>query len=139
MNKQSTAETKRLLVILWLAMLCAVAVYYGLTYLIPGVVRPQPPHMKVMLGILQVLAAVWFLTGMVVEGIMIARAANPGSVVRTGIVSAAFGEAIAIFGLLWFFISHERIWEFFAVSGLYFVRLFVKLPDFNAKIDSLSQ
>lgn len=119
-------------------MLGAVAGYYALTYLVSGTARPQSPQMKTMLGILQVLAALYFIVGMVVEGLLMARAADPRKVLTVGIISAAFGESIAIFGLLWFVLSHERIWEFFAVSALYFVRLFVKLPDFNAKIDSLS-
>jgi F0F1-type ATP synthase membrane subunit c/vacuolar-type H+-ATPase subunit K len=139
MNTQSTDASKRLLTIQWLAMLFAVGLYYGLTFMVPGEPKILAPQTKVMLGVLQVLAAVTFFLGMVVEGLLMARAVSPRNVVTNAVVSAAFGEAIAIFGLLWFFTSHERIWEFFVVSALYFVRLFVKRPDFFAKIDSFSE
>ncbi|HEY3412234.1 MAG TPA: hypothetical protein VGM51_04145 [Armatimonadota bacterium] len=139
MNTLSADATKRLLMIQWLAMLAAVGAYYGLTYLVTGVAPPRNPQMKTVLSTLEILAAVAFVSGIVLEGLLLARAANPQNVVTSGMVSAAFGESIAVFGLVWFFMSHERVWEFTAVSVLYFVRLFLKLPDFSARIDTLSR
>jgi F0F1-type ATP synthase membrane subunit c/vacuolar-type H+-ATPase subunit K len=128
---------KRLLLTIWLALLGTLAVYVAATYLVPGGPKPQAPQMRVFLGVLQVVAAVEFLVGMVMERIMVRRAGSAGEVVKAGIVSAAIGEAIGLYGLVWFCISRERVWAFFIVSGLYFLRLFMRLPEFNAKIDSL--
>jgi hypothetical protein len=138
MNATQTNPAKRRLLVLWCAMAAALAVYAGLTYLIPAQPKVLPPGWKLFLGILQVVAAVEFLAGMLVERVLLRRATNPAGVLMAGIISAAIGVAIALFGLVVYLSSQERHWEFFAVSALYFLRLFIHLPEFNDKIDQTS-
>lgn len=138
MNTPRANAAKRLLVTIWLFLLGALAAYLAVTYLVAVELKPQPPQMRTFLGVLEVTAAVEFLIGMLVEGMMIRRADSPSAVIRAGIVSAAIGEAIGVYGFVWFFIAGERVVAFFIVSGLYFLRLFIKLPEFKARIDALA-
>lgn len=138
MNVSKAIAAKRLLLTIWLVMLGALAVYAAITYLVPGEPRAQTTQAKIELGVLQVISAFQFLAGIVAERILFRRADSTTAVLLAGIVSAAIGEAIGVFGLACFLMDGLRIWEFFVVSALYFLRLFLRLPEFNARIDSLA-
>lgn len=109
------------------SMLMACLVYIGLTYVVPVEPRPEP---KLLVQTLGVVAAAQFLLGMLLEQSLLAKAKTSGAVQSAAIVSAAMGEAIAIYGLVVYFISGRREWVFFIGGLLYLMALMMRIPRF---------
>jgi hypothetical protein len=139
MNPAQAPQHKRVLLIIWIAQLLALVVYIAITYVIPGEPIPLRPEQKVFVGIFQVVGGLTFLAGLIVERTMMSRVKTAAEVQVAGILSACIGEAVGVYGLLVFFLSHQREWVFFAISGLYFLRLFLRLPEFYQRIDAFTQ
>jgi|GEM_PF-2866467 len=115
----------------------AVLVYVGLTL---GLKLQNPPpaaDLKILPWIFLFLAAALFFVGPVIER-RVAQG-KPGSsgapgdspFLRGAIISAAFGESIGLFGLVYWFLSGNRpwVWIFAALSLGYLWLLYGRLEE----------
>jgi len=137
MNGSELESRKRLLTFLLVAMFGAVLIYIGLTYIIqlPVPTNRDMESMRMFKSALMMVSVITFLVGMALERHQLSQKRGPGSVQTAVILSAALGETIAVYGLVWFFLMAEREWFFFGASMLYFVRLFMRLPDFHSLLE----
>lgn len=137
MNESELESRKRLLTFLLIALFGAVLIYIGLTYIIklPVPANRGMESMRLFKSSLMMVSVVTFLLGMALERQQLNQKRGPGGVQTAVILSAALGETIAVYGLVWFFLMAEREWFFFGASLLYFVRLFMRLPDFHSLLE----
>jgi F0F1-type ATP synthase membrane subunit c/vacuolar-type H+-ATPase subunit K len=126
-----TNRTTVLTVIL-ASMLMACLLYIGITYAVPVEPKPEP---RLLIQILGIAAAAGFLLGLALEQALLTRAKTAAQVQSAAIVSGAMGEAIAIYGLVVYFLSGKREWVFFIGGLLYLMALMLRIPRFILAMD----
>jgi F0F1-type ATP synthase membrane subunit c/vacuolar-type H+-ATPase subunit K len=95
------------------------------------------PSLQLFTTILTLVAFAGVIIGLAVEAAMQRAATSPGGVRAAGIVSAALGEAPALYGLVIFFVSGHRNWFFFGLSIVYFIGMWLRLPGMLRRMDEL--
>ncbi|MCC6441986.1 MAG: hypothetical protein IT210_00875 [Armatimonadetes bacterium] len=126
-----------MLIILVFAMAASVGIYAVLVYAL-HIARPAGADLPAALPkVLGALAAICFLAGIALESMLLNKAAGPGQVQIAAIASSAMGEAIAILGLVLYFLTGDpgKFTPFLIGSAAYFAALFLRLPRFFSRLD----
>jgi F0F1-type ATP synthase membrane subunit c/vacuolar-type H+-ATPase subunit K len=132
MNKTGA---KRVVTWITAAMAAAVGIYLLLTYVVPIEPVVAPERVETLGRLARFAAIAAAIVGVIAERSLLNAARGAGQVQTAVVISAAFGEAVAIFGLLFFFLTGERLWIPFILAALYFFRLFLHLPEFHGAIE----
>lgn len=131
MTTEPKASPRTMTLILAFMVVC-VFIYIGMTYVVKVPARTPDPLLVRILGI---VAAAEFLLGLMLEQALLARARTSAAVQTAAIVSAAMGDAIAIYGLVIYFVSGKREWVFFIGGLLYLMALMLRIPRFIQAMD----
>ena len=119
----------RTLLILWVAFLSSIVMYFFLTFIMP---REETDTNRILTIVFSAIAV--FLTGVsfVVKKKFFSRAIDEQQprLINTGfILAAAFCEAGALFGLVDFLVAHDRY--YFLPIGVAFLGLLLHFPKRN--------
>jgi len=134
----NSAQPNRMtLIIIMVAMAASVGIYALLVYVIHPVKNPNPDIPAILPKVLAGLAFVCFAGGIALESLLLGKASVPGQVQTAAIVSCALGEAIAVLGLVLYFVTGEtgRFTPFLIGAAAYFAALFLRLPPFLSRMD----
>jgi hypothetical protein len=127
------------------AYIASVFIYAGITYAVPAQASAKNLA-QLLLWIFTALSAGCFILGPRLGRLALSRPTSslPRDIptspfMRATIIIAAFGETIAVFGLVLFFLSGQRLWfwPFAAVSVVYLLMLLMRLDELHQEAQAV--